>query len=315
VAGGLTVPVGAPAVLVSPVAWWIALAALAGVAAAAFYGAFRALRRARLVEDVPTSRVRSAAQGYVELVGTAELLPGEPIVAPLTGTPCAWYRYQVEEREPGRSGRTREWHTIEKGVSDGLFRLVDDSGACVVDPDDAEVTPSVRRVWLGESRRPGAPPAGRGWGWLLGGRYRYREEIIRPGDPLHAVGALRTVGSASEPAGVTDDVRHLLASWKRDPGRMRVFDANGDGHVDLQEWETARGAARAQVLRERAERAATPGIPVLAQPAERGQPFILAALAQSDLARRYRWSAVARLVLFLLAGAAWVALLGRPPPP
>jgi hypothetical protein len=92
---------------------------------------------------------------------------------------------------------------------------------------------------------------------------------------------------------------------------MRTFDANGDGQVDVQEWEAARGAARAHVLKERAERAAEPGIPVLARPSERGQPFILAALAQPDLARHYRWSALAHLALFFLAGAAWLMLLGR----
>ena len=36
----------------------------------------------RLIEDMPTTRLRAAAQGYVELKGTARLFAGEPIVAP-----------------------------------------------------------------------------------------------------------------------------------------------------------------------------------------------------------------------------------------
>ena len=39
-------------------------------------GVFRLLRWWRMIEDVPTSPTRSAHQGYVELVGHAELMDG-----------------------------------------------------------------------------------------------------------------------------------------------------------------------------------------------------------------------------------------------
>jgi hypothetical protein len=38
------------------------------------------------------SRVRSAAQGYVELDGVGMLPPGSTNRSPLTGTPCTWFR-------------------------------------------------------------------------------------------------------------------------------------------------------------------------------------------------------------------------------
>ncbi len=290
-----------------PVAAWTFTAFLVAVALWAFFGAFRALRRARLVEDVPTSLVRSAAQGYVELVGTAELLPGEPVLAPLSGRPCAWYRYRVDERSRDASNGRREWKTLEGGVSDALFRLVDESGECVVDPDHAEVTPGLSQVWYGIARRPGGPPPPGGGFTLFGGRYRYRDELIRPGDPLHAVGMLRTVGGPADPMPAREDVRALLAAWKRDPARMQGFDANGDGQVDPAEWDAARKAAESEVRRRRAERAASPGVTVLAAPPAPGGPFLLAAVRQDDLARRYRWIALARLALFF--GATGAALL------
>lgn len=294
----------------SPAAVWAVAGVLAAVALWAVFGAFRALRRARLVEDVPTSLVRSAAQGYVELAGTAELLPGEPVLAPLSGRACAWYRYRVDERRRDATSGRREWKTLEGGVSDALFRLVDESGECVVDPDHAEVTPGLSQVWYGISRRPGGPPP-RGSGFsLFGGRFRYREELIRPGDPLHAVGMLRTVGGPADQVPAREDVRALLAAWKRDPTRMRGFDANGDGQVDPAEWDAARKAAESEVGRRRTERAANPGVTVLAAPPAPGGPFLLSAVRQDDLARRYRWSALARLALFFGATAAALLVSG-----
>ena len=52
---------------------------------------FRSWRRSRLIEDTPLSRVRSATQGYVELGGRARLMPGPPILAPLTLQSCTWW--------------------------------------------------------------------------------------------------------------------------------------------------------------------------------------------------------------------------------
>lgn len=314
----MPVPVGNPLPLPTPdpnnpVAWWLTLLVVGGVAVAAFFGAFRSLRRARLVEDVPTSRARSAALGYVELAGRAEPLPGEPVLAPLSGRPCVWYRYRVDQHQRDSVTGKSEWRTVEQGVSDVLFQLVDDTGACVVDPDHAEVTPAVRDRWRGTSPRPGGPPRRRG-GWLWGGSYLYREELIRPGDPLHAVGNLRSVHPGTDDTPAADQVRDTLALWKRDPARMRAFDADGDGRVDLEEWQGARLAAGEEVARERARRASAPRTPVLAAAPASGRPYLLAAVDQAGLAARYRWAALARLALFVLASAAGALLLQALPP-
>ena len=49
---------------------------LAGAAAYSFWYGFKAWRENRMVEDTPSSRVRSAAQGYVELTGHGVMAPG-----------------------------------------------------------------------------------------------------------------------------------------------------------------------------------------------------------------------------------------------
>lgn len=71
----------------APEFWFVSLAAL-GFSALSFIKAFKGLHRSRLLEDTPTSLVRSASQGYVEFEGTGRRLDGEPVIAPLTGTAC-----------------------------------------------------------------------------------------------------------------------------------------------------------------------------------------------------------------------------------
>ena len=54
---------------------WYALLLLAIAVVAGGGAALRWVRKARTIEDMPTSRIRSAAQGYVELAGRALPLP------------------------------------------------------------------------------------------------------------------------------------------------------------------------------------------------------------------------------------------------
>ena len=69
---------------------WLAGGILGGLAL--FGAGFRAWRRLRLIEDTPTSRVRSMALGRVELAGSA--VGKADLEAPFTGTPCVYYRYR-----------------------------------------------------------------------------------------------------------------------------------------------------------------------------------------------------------------------------
>src|SRR3569832_2181805 len=256
------------------------------VAVGAFIAAFVSLRRARLIEDTPTSRIRSAAQGYVELEGEAVMMEGVPIIAPLTLLPCAWFRYRVEERVENNRGDAR-WRTLRRGTSDGIFVLRDDTGDCVVDPDGATVTPSARDVWYGDTPTP--PPMHRNKTvWRHGGRYRYREERIHAGDYLYAIGEFRSTGGAEGPAHA-DALRALLAEWKRNRSALLArFDDNRDGAIDVDEWERARRVAGRGGAAGRARRAAGPGGARGARPRGGPRPGRRAAGAPRERSRRDR---------------------------
>ena len=295
-----------PQRLAPPQFWFFFIAALLG-AAASFAGIFIFLRRARLIEDTPTSRIRSAAQGYVELQGEAAVMDGAPIVAPLTHTPCAWFQFRVEERESeGGHRQNSHWRTIARGTSEALFLLRDDTGQCVIDPDGALVTASVTQVWYGNSPTPAPGSIGPGARrWLGTGAYRYREERIHPGDHLYAIGELRSAGGGVEGPTRSETARALLAAWKRDqPGLLARFDRNRDGAIDGDEWDVARRAAEREAAAESQRRLSEPGVLLLSRPRLGQQPYLLSTEAPHRLTLRYKLYAAGLFGLFLLAGTA-----------
>lgn len=286
----------------SPAGFWFVLAALVTGVSAAFYFIWRSLHRARIVEDMPTARVRSAYQGYVELEGRGLLLDGPPIVGPLTGTRCLWYRYKIEHHETRGDGRGSHWGTLQAGVSDGLFALDDGTGRCLIDPEGAEVIPGEKDVWYGNAGFPRrGPPASKSWFRLGSGEYRYTEERLMPGD-LYALGWFHTVDAAA--GDLRADVVALLRDWKGDqPALRRRFDRDGDGRIDAEEWDAARAAAQAEALARRRDQPRAPTLHVLARAPSDRHPFLLSALSQRVLATRYRRRALAALVAFLIGTA------------
>ena len=283
-------------------------AAVAAAGAWGFVRGFRWWHWARLIEDTPTSRVRSAAQGYVELIGTGRRMAGAPVIAPLSKLPCTWWSFTVERRGRDSKGRTK-WQVVNRGVSDSLFYLEDDTGRCIVDPEGAEVLPKATDSWYGDTPLPVAgPPSHRGFRGF-GSDYRYRESRMHDGDPLYAIGWFRTESNVV-PGAVDEEVAALLRQWKRDNSMlMQRFDTDGDGTLTLPEWERARIAAHQQVLAERRGHAAEPGIHVLQKPRGDDRPLLLAAGDAPKLARRYRLHAVGGLVTFVAAAAALAWLL------
>jgi len=283
--------------------FWFATGALMLAALATLIAAFVFVKRGRLMTDTPTAKIRSAPQGYVELCGYGKMLDGPPIHAPLTHAPCVWWWYKIEERRTSHSNgkRTTRWVTIDQGRSDALFLLVDDTGECIVDPEAAKVIPEIRQRWHGSTRRPTTGPSNGVFGFL--GKYRYVEHRIAPLHPLYVLGQFRSQ-SVHHSFDEQTEVRELLTEWKRDEAALlREFDTDGNGEIDLSEWEQVRAKAMAQVREKLADQAAHPDIHVLARPSNR-QPFILSAVPQETLVRRYRIQAALAFAGFLVSGSA-----------
>ena len=291
--------------------FWLMVALLGAGGGLLFYRFLGALHRARLLRDLATSRIRSAAQGYIELEGTGAMLDGPAVISPLTATRCLWWQYSVHKRV--QSGRNSHWRKVRAGTSDALFALDDATGRCVVDPEGARVVPSRRHTWYGASATPDRGPAA--GSVLLGGNYRYQEQILVAGGPVYVVGEFRTQRLQAGDD-VDTEVRALLAEWKADqPRLLDRFDVDGDGHIDAREWEAARRVADMQVRREQAQRRAehdadpAPALNVIARTA--GRPFLISGIEQRRLTRRLYWQAALCFAGFVGAGAALLWLLDQ----
>jgi len=257
--------------------------ALCGVmVAAAAFGWLRSAHHSRLILDTPTSRVASAAQGYTELFGRGLPLDGTPLYSPLTGLPVLWYRLLVEERNGS------DWVRQDEDESEASFLLDDGSGVCAIDPEGAEMLVNRKDVQLRGDRR-------------------LTQWCLIKHDDIYVLGDFVTLGSIDPDRDSARQVRELLAEWKADPAQLlRRFDADGDGEIDVQEWEAARAEAKQEVDRRQREIDAAPEAHLVRRPSGR-RLYLISDLDPKRLARRYRiwgWIFFAAM-LASLAGLAW----------
>lgn len=292
----------------TPHFWSISLIII-GLAIASLVYTFVYLRRARIIEDTPTSKIRSAAQGYVELHGRGQIMDGLPIVSPLTGIQCTWYRYKVEKMEE------KNRRVIRQGTSDEMFLLAGETGRCVIDPEGAVVTPKTKQVWY-EHDYPPMRRAHQGssifLSRLMGGRYRYTEERMHIGEPLYAIGMFMSVGGNNETFNTDEEVRTLINKWKKNqPALLKHFDKNGDGEIDIKEWEEVRKMAHMKVRKDQLERSLKPATHVMTRPKHDKRPYLLSVYPQHELVKRYKIKAAACVAGFLVAGtvAVWAISL------
>lgn len=292
----------------------LALTIATGVTLTLLYRMLTRLRRARWIEDTPTSRIRSAAQGLVELKGHLDAGGHTPLVSPLAEIDCLWYRFRVEEYR--RRGKSSRWHAVETGCSERPFLLRDKTGACWIAPKGAEVHPSRVRRWEGHRRWPAGHALRTGLlAGLIGTRYRYTEEWLEEGQLLYALGWFQSHGGGREALDQHGVARQVIGQWKADYADLLTrFDRNRDGELDMSEWEKVRHAAGQEAGRQVAARSLAPVVHGLGEAPHRGLPFILSDHHEENLSRRLRrqsaWSLAGLLVSGVVTGWLWLALAG-----
>lgn len=259
--------------LQSRTGWQISFA-LAGLTS--IWAWYANLKRYRTVADTPTSRIASAPQGYIELVGRGQEPPGASLISPINGLPCLWYRYRVERKNGDR------WEHVESGVSHDTFGISDGSGQVLIDPDGAEILTSRKQV-------------------SSTGGYRKTEWTLIEGETIYVIGEHVTLGGANAVLDKKSDLATLLAEWKRNKTALLArFDANRDGEISLDEWERARQAASDEVDRAHLDSRLKDGIHLMRQPAH-GRPFLIANREVTALVRHFRLWSWAHLALIMAA--------------
>lgn len=282
---------------------WIKLGAIlfSTLAAYAYICAFRLFKRARVIADTPTANLSSAAQGQIEIVGTAQHWGTSPPYVAFNVDSPVW----KNTREP--SGF---WHSVEDirflavllfyvyiiwpimrfggKSSDDLFLLHTSHGEAIIDPDDAEIVPI-------HSSRGGADSD-----FSL-------THYIPAGQPVYVFGYL-TTHLLEPPQTVESLTREVILNWKRSPEKLIArFDSNSDGELDAQEWDQARAAAKELARMKLHEENPNAGVAHVISKGGSELPMIISALPENRLLAMLYRGALANFLVSLLAG---VAVLG-----
>ena len=259
---------------------------LPAIAAVAFVAWMLSLKRLLAIGGTPTSKIASAAQGYVELFGRALPHPGGALQSRFSRLPCVWYQYTIEQRQSDG-----KWHRLESGRSDDSFLLDDGSGLCLIDPENAEVLP-------------------RGTDEFTQGQdYRCTESLILPREELFVIGEFSTIGGEDADLNLEQDVSDLLSTWKSNkPALLARFDLDKDGQIGEKEWILARAQARRDVRKTHNEIRTQPGTHMLHQPRD-GRLFLISNLGPAKLELRYKVWAWLHLAVLIgaVVGAAFFA--------
>jgi hypothetical protein len=260
------------------------LVTLTLIASTSVFAWLSALYRLRAIRDTPTSKVASAAQGYVELIGRGGQVKESPLLSKLNALPCLWYRYTVERRTSNN-----KWETIDRGESTDCFFLRDETGVCLIDPEAAEIITKYRDQWEKDG-------------------YQYTEWKLIDQDYLYVIGQFRTQGGSNLEFNSREELNALLAEWKQDQPTLHArFDLDNDGELNMQEWMLARSAARREVEKRLRAAQAQPDTNIIGQPPD-GKLFLISNIPAEKLFSRYLFWSWAHLLIFFgaLAVVGWL---------
>ena len=257
--------------------------------AISIYLSFRYFNLARHLQNIPTAKIRSAPQGYIELIGRAKPIVPVPYYVPESNIPCVWFECEYEEINSNNSDPEIKRTTQSFLIDDG-------TGACRIDPFAINVVTKSRKSrltmkYLNTTSR------------LLSVRW------IAVGEVIHAYGRFTTLYSDYQKQ-EKDLINSRLKALKNDRELMKKFDTNNDGFVDGQEWDIARGVIKKEVneyiLGKQKKQKDKVSENVLQQPDDKKLPYLVSCNRELKVIRRYKLFALGFFLLFLLLSAAIV---------
>jgi hypothetical protein len=187
-----------------------------------FIKGFKMLWAGRVVQNTPTSKIRSLAVGLVEISGTA--LQQYKLLAPFSKVRCVYYHSILQQWR--RSHNSGKWVTIGEYVSNFPFFVQDDTAAVLVDPQGAQT-----ELPLIMDQRDGD--------------LRYREYVIPQRAKVYILGTAKLEKSWAERE--EEEIARRVKELVADCEKKAQLDTNKDGWIDEQEWEAARAKIRQQV--------------------------------------------------------------------
>lgn len=227
------------------------------------------------IAENPTATIAAAAQGYVELSGRAR--NRLPLKSPLQGESCVWFRYWVYAKDQNDIWRLADYRSSEQ-----IFEIEDATGRCVVNPQNAEVIATDRHQ-------------------IIQNDHKYIEELLYSGGSIYVLGEIETITEQTIAEQISQEVGQLLTQWKKSPVNLKFrFDLDGNGEIDMHEWELARSQARIEVL-EKNGILNKQEVNLIRAPDD-GRMFLISGISPMELRGRYQFWTRLHLLLSWLAG-------------
>lgn len=253
-----------------------------------FYVWQHGLRCARLIEDVPSSNIATAAQGYTELFGEA-CRHEDQHAGSFGGMPVLWYRRTYSKRSDSAARDMFPFNLVyapsHSEESETPLAIRDATGNACVLPYGAEIICARKRTEYQDD-------------------YRVVEEQIFEGDPLYVLGNFSSENSQFDFERV---YREIVDNWTRDSAHRARFDTNRDGRLSARELVDLHEAAAKEARAREADAHAGSQMHVVHDPGD-GRTFLISTVPPAELTGHYYWCLAGGLVLFLGcgAGAAWM---------
>src|SRR5438270_5346104 len=172
------------------------------IAAAFFFWARSNLKKAKRIEDTPTTPVRNVQEGFVEVKGKVKCA-GAALQSPLSKKACVYYRFHVEEHV--QRGKNSYWKTVVDDKQDAGLQVEDASQSSIrvnllaanliLKPDNrassgmfkeanAELEATLNQKY-GKSSK----------GFIFNKGMRYTETMLEEGDEIYVLGTAVRAGS------------------------------------------------------------------------------------------------------------------------
>ncbi|MCM8762188.1 MAG: E3 ubiquitin ligase family protein [Candidatus Omnitrophica bacterium] len=190
-----------------------------------FFTGFRKLWAKRLIQNIPTSKIRSIAMGLVEINGIA--IPDVLLTGPYTKVPCVFYHILVERLV--RTQKSAHWVKELEIKTDIPFFVKDDTGVVMIDPSGAETDLPLRYTNIENGRR-------------------YREWNIMEKEPIYVLGTAKRLEGIEEK--IQKEVEARIKEIIENPDEKIKLDINKDMWIDEEEWMAARERIKEQVRKE-----------------------------------------------------------------
>lgn len=235
------------------------------------------LKYKRMVENTPTSKVRSMAMGLVEVEGQARRY--YDLKATYSRTRCIYFRCRFYRKkrvyvasrwaflQTGGS-HSEQWRLERETASGRLpFYLEDKTGRVLVRPKGAIFIVSRASQQFSGTMGMNAELL------LRDDRTRIREDLIPEGARVYVLGKARPEKTEDT---VSERIRKELQKLKQDKTRLMAYDQNENGRVDMDEWETARRDVENRVYAEMLAEGGPTERTVIGKPPYGMLPFIIA---------------------------------------